>query len=120
MSVVRDDRRGVPWSKQRLVCRLGYNALMGSPAWKDWRRRWRDRWVAYHGDDPSCAVCGKPWTLTNGDLHHRSYSHVSAEGWTEIVPVCHLCGIPHKWHCVDRRIMWNGAVGGHVVVGSEV
>lgn len=89
--MVRDDRRGVPWSKERLVCRLGYSALMGSPAWRDRRRWWRDLWVAYHGHHPSCAVCGKPWTLTNGDLHHRSYSHLGAEGWTEIVPICRRC-----------------------------
>jgi hypothetical protein len=32
--------------------------------------------------------------------------------------LCSLCGIPHKLHYGERRIMWNGRVSAEAVVVS--
>jgi 5-methylcytosine-specific restriction endonuclease McrA len=64
---------------------------MGSAEWLDWRRRWRQRWVGRHGGEPACVVCGQTWTLTNGDLHHRSYDRLGAERWFDVIPLCRRC-----------------------------
>ena len=88
---MRDPRPGIDWSRQRLACRVAYASWMGSPEWLDWRRRWRERWVCRHDGEPACVVCGKTWTLTNGDLHHRSYDRLGGERWFDVIPLCRRC-----------------------------
>jgi 5-methylcytosine-specific restriction endonuclease McrA len=64
---------------------------MASSSWLDCRRRWRDAFVAVHGVEPACAVCGEPWTLRRGDLHHRSYDRLGHERFDDLVPLCRAC-----------------------------
>jgi hypothetical protein len=61
---------------------------MGSSSWLDCRRHWRDAFVAIHGIEPACAVCGEPWTLRHGDLHHRNYDRLGHERFDDLVPLC--------------------------------
>jgi hypothetical protein len=64
---------------------------MGSHEWMEWRRRWYAQWLAHYGREPVCAVCANVWTVTNGDLHHRSYDRLGAEGWADVSPLCRRC-----------------------------
>ena len=88
---MREPRPGIGWSRQRLACQVAYAEWMGSRQWRDWRRQWRLRWLAYYGCEPACVVCGKPWMLTDGDLHHRSYERLGAEEWSDVLPMCRVC-----------------------------
>jgi hypothetical protein len=88
---MREPRPGIGWSRQRLACRVAYANWMGSRQWREWRRQWRLRWLAYYGSEPACLVCSKTWTLTNGDLHHRSYERLGAEQWSDVLPMCRVC-----------------------------
>jgi hypothetical protein len=47
--------------------------------------------VARHGCEPVCVVCGKAWTLSKGDLHHRSYERLGAEQWSDVLPMDRAC-----------------------------
>ena len=64
---------------------------MGSRSWLDCRRHWRDVFVAVHGIEPVCAVCGEPWTLRHGDLHHRTYDRLGHERFDDLIPLCREC-----------------------------
>jgi hypothetical protein len=59
---------------------------------EEWLAR-RERWLAEYraasgGANPTCAICGTPWDLRSGDLHHRSYRRLGAEHWTDLIAVC--------------------------------
>jgi 5-methylcytosine-specific restriction endonuclease McrA len=88
---MHEARRGVPWSARRAARRAAYQAWMASPAWLAARRRWRATWVATVGTEPACQVCGQPWTLRSGDLHHRSYARLGHEHFADLVPLCRPC-----------------------------
>jgi hypothetical protein len=88
---MREPRAGIGWSRQRLACRVAYANWMGSHHWREWRQDWQLRWLSYYGCEPACVVCDKPWTLTNGDLHHRSYERMGAERWSDVLPMCRAC-----------------------------
>ena len=107
---MRDPRPGVSWSRQRILRRVAYGCWMASPKWLEVRRGWHAEWVRRYGCEPICVICGSDWSLPGGDLHHRTYRRLGQELFEDLVSCCRLCGIPHKWHCVDRRIMWSRSV----------
>jgi 5-methylcytosine-specific restriction endonuclease McrA len=88
---MRPPRPGLPWSRARAARRGEYAAWMSSAGWWQARRRWRDAWVARFGREPTCAVCGDPWTLRHGDLHHRSYDRLGHERFDDLTPICRRC-----------------------------
>lgn len=61
---------------------------MASPAWRARRQAWRASWVKAHAAEPVCQVCGRPWSLAEGDLHHRSYQRLGHETDADLIPLC--------------------------------
>jgi 5-methylcytosine-specific restriction endonuclease McrA len=89
---VRDPRPGLAWSAHRTAVRAGYGGYMGSPEWFRRREWWLEEYrAARSGQEPVCAACGAPWTLRDGDLHHRSYARLGEEGWRDLTPLCRAC-----------------------------
>ena len=88
---MRPPRPGLAWSPARAGRRAEYAAWMSSAGWWQARRRWRDTWIARFGAEPTCAVCGAPWTLRHGDLHHRSYDRLGHERFDDLTPTCRRC-----------------------------
>ena len=88
---MREPRPGIAWSRQRLRRRAAYVTWMTSAAWLAHRRQWHAAWVAHYGEPPRCVSCGEPWALRHGDLHHRTYDHLGAERFAELVPLCRPC-----------------------------
>lgn len=88
---MRDPRAGLGWSRHRAQTRTRYERWMASDAWRARRRAWLAAYVARTGIAPCCAVCDRPWTLTDGQLHHRSYRHLGAEADTDLVQLCAAC-----------------------------
>jgi len=64
---------------------------MASRVWLSRRAQWRDTFVAIFGVEPTCTACEEPWTLQNGDLHHRSYDRLGYEHFNDLVPLCRAC-----------------------------
>lgn len=88
---MREPRPGLPWSKHRARRRLAYVSWMASDKWLARRVSWRETWVATHGTEPCCVVCGGPWSLSHGDLHHRSYARLGAEADGDLIPLDRAC-----------------------------
>lgn len=88
---MRDPRPGLAWSRRRVCRRAEYAAWMGSAAWQARRQQWLDDWVAAHGSAPLCVVCGGPWGLHRGDLHHRSHDRLGHEVNGDLVPLDRAC-----------------------------
>lgn len=88
---MREPRQGLTWSWQRVEIRARYASYIDSPAWGRRRERWLAEWVEANGLDPVCAGCGGKWTLTAGDLHHRSYARLGHESWRDLMPLCRVC-----------------------------
>jgi len=115
---MRDPRPQLLWSKARCERRSVYATWMASGAWQERRRRWADTWIAAHGQPPRCAACGRPWHLDHGDLHHRSYQHLSAEHHDDLVALyrtCHrrlhlLIESTPSWRCLGRRRATDTAI----------
>jgi len=85
---VRDPRPGIGWSQRRLQRRADYAAWMSSADWLARRRAWHDQWTRRCGNEPTCQICGKPWSLRDGALHHRSYQRLGHEADRDLVPLC--------------------------------
>jgi hypothetical protein len=86
---MRDPRPGLRWSGGRVQRRAQYGGYMDSPEWFRRRERWVEQYRAAHaGQEPACVVCNAPWTLRNGDLHHRTYARLEAEAWQDLIPMC--------------------------------
>ncbi len=102
---MRDPRPGVVWSRRRVRRRADYAAWMGSPAWRTRRRQWLDDWMAAHGVEPACAVCGEPWSLRSGDLHHRSYDRLGSETGRDLIPLDRACHTRLHW-VMDANPAW--------------
>lgn len=90
---VRPNRNDVVWSRGQAIRKAGYDAYMRSPQWSARRRRWTEEWqrraaVHRHSAAPQCAVCGRLWTLRDGDLHHATYDRLGAEDFEDLVPLC--------------------------------
>ena len=55
-------------------------------------------------------MCGAPWLLERGDLHHRSYSRLGHERLRDLIPLCRICHIAlhrvlefdRSWRQFDR------------------
>ena len=88
---MRDPRTGLTWSRSRLRRREAYASWMASRVWLSRRQAWREAWVAAHGTEPRCVACGGPWSLSHGDLHHRSYDRLGAERDCDLIPLDRAC-----------------------------
>ncbi|GAA2161023.1 hypothetical protein FHX52_3236 [Humibacillus xanthopallidus] len=65
-----------------------YDVYLASRAWRDKRREWYAAWLTTAGAEPACLVCGRPWTLKSGHLHHATYVRVGAEDVRDLLPLC--------------------------------
>lgn len=83
---------------------LGHPDEIMSPEWTARRSRWLQEYREQSGGEPVCAVCERPWTLSD-DLHHRTYMHLGEELFAELVP---LCRADHeKVHeAFESRVSW--------------
>ena len=116
---MREPRPGLGWSAGRIALRARYADYMDSEAWRRRRRQWLNSWVARHGRPPVCAVCGCPWSLAHGDLHHRSYGRLGHETTTDLIPLCRACHTQvhdllestPSWRRLDRAQATDMAVG---------
>lgn len=117
---MRPPRAGSAWSRGRVSRRLAYSHYMASPAWCARRQAWRAEQVARTGAEPVCEVCSAPWTLRSGDLHHRNYRHLGAEGHDELVALCRSCheslhaiwDASPAWRALGRAQATAGIVAG--------
>ena len=73
--------RGAAQRYERVHALAGVVSPAGAVGGRSTRRR-------NGGKDPVCAVCGGPWTLRHGQLHHRSYARLGAEAWQDLIPIC--------------------------------
>jgi hypothetical protein len=85
---MREARPGSRWSAGRVLRRGRYAAYIASDDWFRRREAWHSQTIARTGLEPSCAVCGSAWTLSLGDLHHRTYDRLGAELDADLVPLC--------------------------------
>jgi 5-methylcytosine-specific restriction endonuclease McrA len=92
---------------------------MGSRSWLDWRRHWRDAFVAAHGIEPTCVACGGCWTLRHSDLHHRKYDQLGRERLDDLIPLCRACHerVPRILECTRPRRRVARAQASDVIVG---
>ena len=93
---MREPRPGIGWSTGRIARRGRYATWMSTPAWHNFRRGWLAWWVDGQGREPICQACGSPWTLRDGDLHHRSYRRLGHEDYRDVIPLCRDCHT--RWH----------------------
>jgi hypothetical protein len=63
-----------------------------------------------------CAICGRPWTLKDGDLHHRSYARLGQERFEDLVPLDRVCheALHQLW---DRSPAWRALGREHATAG---
>ena len=116
---MRDPRPGIAWSRQRILRRMAYGCWMASPEWLDVRRRWHVEWTQRYDGEPSCVVCGGKWSLTGGDLHHRTYRRLGAERLEDLVPLdrgCHdlvhaIWDANPTWRRMDRGLANDLIIG---------
>ena len=103
---MRKTRPGSRWSVGRVRRRGRYAAYIASDDWYRRREQWYREWVAETGSEPACAVCGTRWTLSRGDLHHRTYDRLGAEWHTDLVPLCrpHHTALHDLW---DESPSWR-------------
>lgn len=87
---MRAPRAGLQWSRGRVARRGIYDGYIHSPEWREHRAAWMDEWLIRYGMDPVCLVCGQPWTLRTGDLHHRTYDRLTDERFNDLVPLCRV------------------------------
>lgn len=86
--------------------REAYTAWMSSPTWQARRRAWLAAWVAARGSEPHCAACGGPWSLRDGDLHHRSYDRLGAEALGDLIPLDRSCH-DRLHHLLESNPAWR-------------
>ena len=93
-SEMRRPRPGLSWSPRRCAIRQQYATYMRSRAWYLRREHWVGEWRRLGGGrDPVCLICGAPWTTRSDDLHHRSYSRLGHESFTDLIALCRSCHI---------------------------
>jgi 5-methylcytosine-specific restriction endonuclease McrA len=107
---MRDPRPGLIWSTGRLARRAAYCDYMSSRRWFVLREEWARDWMARHGIEPCCLICGVPWLLERDDLHHRTYARLGHESCHDLISLCRSChGELHRvlesdrsWSRLDR------------------
>ena len=104
---MRAPRPDVAWSTGRQRRRVAYATYITSPRWFARREQWVREWQTRHpGKVLTCAVCPRPWSLDDGDLHHASYSRLGEEEFADLVAICR----PHhdRLHDLfDASIAWR-------------
>lgn len=88
---MREARPGSRWSTGRLARRQAYASWSCSAAWRERRARWLAEWRRRYEAEPACVVCGAPWRLREGDLHHVSYLRLGREAFSDLWPTCRGC-----------------------------
>lgn len=92
-------RRGYTTKTGTSERKKAYLAYIRSPAWKAFRVAW---WAEYdrRNTTRTCYCCAKPQTVLPSplELHHRTYEHMGAEHYDDLVAVCRTC---HTW--ITRR-----------------
>ena len=113
---MREPQPGTVWSAGRLQRRGQYQAWIRSKAWLRRRAWWLTEWRGRYGNEPICVVCGRPWTLKSGDLHHRSYAHLGQERFEDLIPLDRGCheALHQLW---DRTPAWRALGREHATAG---
>lgn len=88
---MRPPRPGLSWSRGRAARREAYASWMASAGWQRLRRAWVADYLARNPTEPVCLACGGPWSLSGGDLHHRSYDRLGHERRGDLVPLDRAC-----------------------------
>lgn len=103
---MRPPRPGSGWSAGRVLCRGRYAAYIDSPDWFARRERWHATHLVMTGQEPVCAVCGRPWRLRDDDLHHATYARLGDEAYHDLVPMCreHHTALHNLW---DASLAWR-------------
>lgn len=121
---MRPARNAVVWSRGRAIRREGYEAYKRSPRWLARRRLWAEEWsrraaTSRGGAAPQCLVCGRLWTLRDGDLHHVTYERLGAETFEDLVALCRphhealhqLFDASAEWRRLGRLQATYGIIG---------
>lgn len=114
---MRPLRPGAVMSRRRATRRRDYAAYLASPRWQARRQAWLRRYLASHGTEPLCVVCGKPWTLDD-DLHHASYANLGHEPDEDLIPIdrdCHealhqILDTSRAWRAMPRPAATAGII----------
>lgn len=77
-------------SARRAAYRRRYAGHIESPRWRQRRIDWLAAERRRLGADPTCAACGRRWTLRD-DLHHATYERLGTERHADLVPTCRPC-----------------------------
>jgi hypothetical protein len=91
---------------------------MGSVAWQERRHQWYQHWRSTHDCAPVCVVCGCPWSLRSGQLHHVTYMRLGAEEPGDLVPLCpthharlhQLWDSSPQWRALGRAAATHGII----------
>ena len=106
-SEMRKPRPGLSWSIRRRGIRDHYANYMRSRSWFVRRERWVGEWRSVEvGRDPFCLICGGPWTLRTGDLHHRNYSRLGHESFADLIALCRPCH-SSLHHLMETNPEWH-------------
>jgi hypothetical protein len=113
---MRPPRPGSRWSARRLCRRACYAAYIASEDWYTRRRLWYAEHVRITGSQPSCSVCGQPWRLADGDLHHASYDRLGHERHHDLIAMCraHHQALHDLW---DAAPSWRRLGRPHATAG---
>jgi hypothetical protein len=103
---MRAPRQGSRWSAGRIRRRGRYASYIESEAWFRRREQWHAEHVDSTGAEPTCAVCDAAWTLSRGDLHHRTYDRLGRERYGDLIPMCrvHHAALHELW---DASPAWR-------------
>jgi hypothetical protein len=102
---MRDPRPGIGWSTRRLSTRAAYRHYMTGSVWSQRRRLSLTTWYDRYHHQPVCQLCAKPWTLTAGDLHHRSCRHLGHEPDRDLIPLRRRCHT--ALHVLSETSAWR-------------
>ena len=106
---MRKPRPGLAWPTGRIHRRAAYCNYVASEQWFSLRDRWVADWVARHGTEPRCLICGVEWALCD-DFHPRTHERLGSEVRRDLIPLCRSChGVVHlkletdrSWRRLDR------------------
>lgn len=89
----------------RVAAGRRYAAWLASPQWRRRRSAWAREERRRHGGIV-CAVCGRPWSESSGDLHHLDYSRIGGERHEDLMAMCRRC---HEsvHRAIDASRVWQ-------------